>query len=126
MTAVGEAVLEAVLAPGFLDGVAARGQYLAARLEELVAALGLSHERGWGLLRALDLGTDAAGAAVAYARDALEKHEGWEGQGLLLNAPRPHLLRFMPALTVTEGEIDRMVDGLRRTLEAVREGPSRS
>jgi acetylornithine/N-succinyldiaminopimelate aminotransferase len=126
MTAVGEAVLETVLAPGFLDGVAARGHYLAARLEELVAALGLSHERGWGLLRALDLGTDAAGAAVAYARDALEKHEGWEGQGLLLNAPRPHLLRFMPALTVTEGEIDRMVDGLRRTLEAVREGPSRS
>ncbi|HKZ05892.1 MAG TPA: acetylornithine transaminase [Methylomirabilota bacterium] len=120
MTAVGEAVLGAVLAPGFLDGVTARGHYLSGRLDELVAALGLSHERGWGLLRALDLGTDAAGAAVAYARDGLEKHEGWEGQGLLLNAPRPHLLRFMPALTVSEGEIDRMVDGLRLALEAVR------
>jgi acetylornithine/N-succinyldiaminopimelate aminotransferase len=120
MTAVGQAVLDAVLAPGFLTDVAERGRYLGGRLEEMVAALGLSHERGWGLLRALDLGADVAAAAVAYARDTLEKHDGWEGQGLLLNAPRPHLLRFMPALTVTEGEIDRMLDGLRRTLEAVR------
>jgi acetylornithine/N-succinyldiaminopimelate aminotransferase len=120
MTAVGTAVLDVVLAPGFLDGVAARGRYLSARLEEMVAALGLSHERGWGLLRALDLGVDIAGAVVAYARDTLEKHEGWEGQGLLLNAPRPHLLRFMPALNVTEDEIDRMLHGLRLTLESVR------
>ena len=120
MTAVGSAVLDVVLAPGFLDGVAARGRYLSARLEEMVAALGLSHERGWGLLRALDLGVDVAGAVVAYARDTLEKHEGWEGQGLLLNAPRPHLLRFMPALNVTEDEIDRMLHGLRLTLESVR------
>jgi acetylornithine/N-succinyldiaminopimelate aminotransferase len=120
MTAVGSAVLDTVLAPGFLDGVAERGRYLGARLEETAAALGLSHERGWGLLRALDLGAPIAGEVVAYARDALEKHEGWEGQGLLLNAPRSDLLRFMPALTVTRAEIDRMVGGLRRALEAVR------
>jgi acetylornithine/N-succinyldiaminopimelate aminotransferase len=120
MTAVGAAVLEVVLAPGFLDGVAERGRYLSARLGEMAALLGLSHERGWGLLRALDLGVDVAGAVVAYARDTLEKHEGWEGQGLLLNAPRPHVLRFMPALNVTEGEIDRMLAGLRLSLEAVR------
>ena len=64
--------------------------------------------------------TGEAGAVVAYARDTLEKHEGWEGQGLLLNAPRPHVLRFMPALNVTEGEIDRMLAGLRLRLDAVR------
>jgi acetylornithine/N-succinyldiaminopimelate aminotransferase len=120
MTAVGAAVLDAILAPGFLQGVAERGAYLSDRLEEMVADLGLSHERGWGLLRALDLGEDAAGAVVAYARDSLEKHEGWEGQGLLLNAPRPNLLRFMPALNVTTGAIDRMLGGLRLALGAVR------
>ena len=120
MTAVGEAVLSAVLAPGFLEGVAERGRYLGARLEGLVAEFGLSHERGWGLLRALDLGSDAADSIVTYARDGLERQPGWDGQGLLLNAPRPHLLRFMPALTVTVAEIDRMVDGLRRALAAVR------
>jgi acetylornithine/N-succinyldiaminopimelate aminotransferase len=29
--------------------------------------------------------------------------------GLLLNAPRPNLLRFMPALNVSEAEIDQMI-----------------
>jgi acetylornithine/N-succinyldiaminopimelate aminotransferase len=29
--------------------------------------------------------------------------------GLLLNAPRPDLLRFMPALNVTTAEIDQMI-----------------
>jgi len=33
-------------------------------------------------------------------------------QGLLLNAPRPNLLRFMPALNVSEGEIDQMIEAL--------------
>ncbi len=32
--------------------------------------------------------------------------------GLLLNAPRPNLLRFMPALNVSEAEIDQMIDAL--------------
>lgn len=30
-------------------------------------------------------------------------------QGLLINAPRPDTLRFMPALTVGDREIDRMI-----------------
>ena len=30
-------------------------------------------------------------------------------RGLLINAPRPDSLRFMPSLTVTRAEIDRMV-----------------
>jgi acetylornithine/N-succinyldiaminopimelate aminotransferase len=29
--------------------------------------------------------------------------------GLLLNSPRPNLLRFMPALNVTIAEIDQMI-----------------
>jgi acetylornithine/N-succinyldiaminopimelate aminotransferase len=34
--------------------------------------------------------------------------------GLLLNSARPNLLRFMPALNVTKGEIDQMLSMLRR------------
>jgi acetylornithine/N-succinyldiaminopimelate aminotransferase len=30
-------------------------------------------------------------------------------RGLLVNAPRPDTLRFMPALNVTRDEIDRML-----------------
>ena len=70
--------------------------------------------------RALDLGVEIAPAVLAYARDTLEKHSGWENQGLLLNAPRRDVIRFMPALNVTREEIDRMLDGLRLAIEAVR------
>jgi len=118
MTAVGCAVMEAILAPGFLDGVAATGAYLGRQLEALVAELSLSHERGVGLLRALDLGTPAAGRAMAYARDRLQDHPGWGNTGLLLNAPRPDALRFMPALNVTRAEIDQMIEGARIALKA--------
>jgi len=120
MTAVGVVVLERILAPGFLEGVAESGRYLSDRLTAMVDQLGLSHERGWGLLRALDLGAEVAPAVVAYARDMLAKHPGWENQGLLLNAPRPDVIRFMPALNVTRDEIDRMLGGLRLAIEAVR------
>jgi acetylornithine/N-succinyldiaminopimelate aminotransferase len=41
---------------------------------------------------------------------------------LLLNAPRPNLLRFMPALTVSDDEIDRMIEGVAVAIAAVREG----
>ena len=108
MTAVGVAVIKRMLAPGFLSDVEARGQYLATRLLELSAKHGLKGERGSGLLRALIL-DDERGPEIV--RKALEGGP----DGLLLNAPRPNLLRFMPALNVSEAEIDQMIamlDGL--------------
>jgi len=120
MTAVGCAVMEEMLKPGFLASVADTGKYLSERLRDLVRELGLSHERGLGLLRALDLGADFGGPVVAYARDDLEKHPGWENTGLLLNAPRPDALRFMPALNVTRDDIDRMIEGARLAIQAAR------
>ena len=41
--------------------------------------------------------------------------------GLLLNAPRPHLLRFMPALNVTREEIDEMLTLLDGALRRIRQ-----
>jgi len=120
MTGVGCAVMEEILRPGFLEEVAAQGRHLSERLNALVGEFGLSHERGLGLLRALDLGADRGPAVVEYARDHLAKHDGWEGLGLLLNSPRPDSVRFMPALNVTRAEIDQMIDGLRLSIEATR------
>jgi acetylornithine/N-succinyldiaminopimelate aminotransferase len=40
---------------------------------------------------------------------------------LLLNAPRPELLRFMPALNVSDEEIEEMLSVLNASLHAVRE-----
>lgn len=109
MAAVGVAVLDTLTAPGFLAEVAALGDYLSAKLRELSAELGLNGERGQGLLRALLLADERGPAVVEAARNLAP-------EGLLLNAPRPHLLRFMPALNVTREEIDRMIEQLRPLL----------
>ena len=99
MTAIGNAVVEAVNQPAFLADVTAKGEYLAQRLRALSASLGHGEVRGRGLLLALELrGTDAG----KVSRSAMDR-------GLLINAPRPDSLRFMPALNVTREEIDRML-----------------
>lgn len=105
MAAVGIAVLETLVAPGFLDGVTATGEYLGRRLRELAAATGHQGERGRGLLRAMLLSDERGSAVVEAARNLAP-------EGLLLNSPRPNVLRFMPALNVTVAEIDRMLDML--------------
>jgi acetylornithine/N-succinyldiaminopimelate aminotransferase len=107
MAAVGCAVLETVLAPGFLDTVAATGAYLAARLRALSDELGHGEVRGRGLLLALALKDLDAGKVVQAALD----------RGLLINAPRPDSLRFMPSLTVSRDEIDQMLGLLRESLQ---------
>jgi acetylornithine/N-succinyldiaminopimelate aminotransferase len=99
ITAVGCAVLETVRQPAFLAAVRERGDYLAARLRALSSDLGQGEVRGRGLLLALAL---RHGDADAVVQAAFER-------GLLINAPRPDTLRFMPALTVTRDEIDQML-----------------
>ena len=109
MTAVGCAVVDAIVAPGFLEEVDALGVYLRKGLMELSMRQGLGDVRGRGLLVALDLGRKVA-AEVGH--QALKS-------GLLLNAPRPNLLRFMPALNVTRDEIDTMLTLLEQTVRTV-------
>jgi acetylornithine/N-succinyldiaminopimelate aminotransferase len=108
MAAVGCAVLDAVSQPAFLSGVIERGSHLRQHLQQLVVRHRLIGDRGTGLLRALDLGRPVAPAVVDAAR-------AMQPEGLLLNAPRAHLLRFMPALNVGFDEIDQMA----RQLDAV-------
>jgi 4-aminobutyrate aminotransferase-like enzyme len=40
-------------------------------------------------------------------------------RGLLVNPVRPNVVRFMPALTVTEEEIDRAADIIEQALNEV-------
>jgi acetylornithine/N-succinyldiaminopimelate aminotransferase len=110
--AVGIAVLRTLLSPGFLSGVQARGQYLRQGLADLATRHGLGAVRGHGLLLGLDTrGRDAVDIATRAFRN-----------GLLINAPRGDTLRFMPALSVAEEEIDRMLEILEATLD-VRRSP---
>ncbi|MDB5763363.1 MAG: argM [Herminiimonas sp.] len=110
MTAVGIAVTDTLLQPGFLQSVKDKGAYLSAELLKLCDRHGLQGERGEGLLRALKLGKDIGPQIVETARDL-------SPVGLLLNSPRPDLLRFMPALNVTREEIDQMISMLSDVLK---------
>jgi len=110
MTAVGISVIEQLLAPGFLESVKAKGELLKSELLKLCAEFNLEGERGAGLLRALILGKDIGSKLVDLARER-------SPEGLLINSPRPNLLRFMPALNVSDDEIHQMCSMLRELLK---------
>ncbi|MBU3592532.1 acetylornithine transaminase [Polynucleobacter sp. 71A-WALBACH] len=112
MTAVGIGVIEQLLAPGFLNAVRAKGELLSKELLSISAEFNLQGERGEGLLRALILSSDIGGKLVELARDR-------GPEGLLINSPRPNLLRFMPALNVADDEILQMCNILRELLKQV-------
>jgi len=84
------AVMEEVDAPSLAEGSGAR---LRAGLERLD---GVASVRGAGLLLAAVL---TAPVAVAACRAALD-------EGLVVNAPRPDVLRFAPSLLVSDVQID--------------------
>jgi acetylornithine/N-succinyldiaminopimelate aminotransferase len=102
MCAAGLAVLDEIGKPSFLKSVTDSGLYLESELQKISARHGLGEVRGRGLLLALDLKLPIAMSIVTQAFEA----------GLLLNAPRPDSLRFMPALNVSRAEIDEMIGQL--------------
>jgi acetylornithine/N-succinyldiaminopimelate aminotransferase len=69
--------------------------------------MGLGEVRGKGLLLALELNQPIASSVVDAALEL----------GLLINAPRPSVLRFMPALNVSRAEIDQMTGILRTAIQ---------
>src|SRR3982075_1964762 len=102
MCAAGLAVLECVGKADFLKSVVDTGLFLESELQRISARHGLGEVRGKGLLLALDLRHPIAASIVAQAFE----------DGVLLNAPRPDVLRFMPALNVTREAIARTIDCL--------------
>jgi len=102
MCAAGLAVLEQVSQREFLKAAVDVGLFLESELQKLSARHGLGDVRGRGLLLALDLKLPISASIAA---------EGFEA-GVLLNAPQPDALRFMPALNVTREEILLMIECL--------------
>lgn len=107
--AAGVAVMRTLLADGFLANSRSKGAELAAGLRAIAAEFGCGEVRGAGMLLALELKGNQGAQAVELARQA----------GLLLNAPRPHLLRFMPALNTTSAEIAEGLALLRQVIGSV-------
>jgi acetylornithine/N-succinyldiaminopimelate aminotransferase len=107
--AAGTAVLNEMINRKIPERARTRGNHLRRRLLGLAEEFRCPEVRGRGLLMALDLPKEKAPEVVNKAFDA----------GLLINAPRPDTLRFMPSLTVTPGEIDEMADLLAQVLRKV-------
>ena len=99
MAAVGCAVVETVGQPGFWRRARDR------RLPGRAAASAVGRAR----LRRGARPRPAAGAGAERRDIAAEVADAALERGLLINAPRPDSLRFMPALTVTRAEVDRMI-----------------
>jgi acetylornithine/N-succinyldiaminopimelate aminotransferase len=73
----------------------------------LKTEFGFTDVRGKGLLVAVDLPKEKGADVVAQCFE----------KGLLINAPRPATLRFMPALNISNAQVDEMVDILRPVLQ---------
>jgi len=106
MTAVANAILEEVSKPEFLQNIKSMGDYLKDQLVTLSDKYTLGEVRGRGLLLALDSKQLNANSIV----------ENCKKRYLLINAPRENTLRFMPALNVSEDEIDKMILTLDKVL----------
>jgi predicted acetylornithine/succinylornithine family transaminase len=101
------AVFDIIENEGLIERVSQAGQYLVARLAELVTAFpGHATEvRGRGLLRGL-----AVAGAPAQVTTRCREH------GLLLSVAGDKVVRFAPPYIVERGQIDEAIDILRRAL----------
>jgi len=107
----GLAVAEYLSEHNVLANVQARGEQLAAGLEDITSRYPsvLGETRGWGLLRGVEIKEDAGCTAAELVGDAMK-------EGLLLVAAGPSVVRFVPPLIVNEAEI---ADALGRFEKAI-------
>lgn len=110
MASAGLAVLDSVLDHGFLEHVRDSAQHLHEGLARLANRYGHGELCGHGLLWGLRLSDDSTDAVVKAALY----------EGLLISAPQADCLRFTPALTVSQANIDEMLLRLARAFSRVR------
>ncbi len=107
--AVARAVFNQINQPHFLAEVQAKGEYLEAKLREVVAqSLLLTGMRGKGLMWGL-VSTIPAAEIVAEARN----------HGLIVLVAGEKVVRLLPPLTISREEIDLLAERLAATLIAV-------
>jgi acetylornithine/succinyldiaminopimelate/putrescine aminotransferase len=101
-------LIKRILAPGFLSAVRRSSEYFLRGLNSLIIRFPklVLETRGLGLLLGLVL-SQPAGPVSAALRE----------QGFLVNATASVVLRFVPPLTVTEGEIDLLITALAEALK---------
>jgi acetylornithine/N-succinyldiaminopimelate aminotransferase len=108
--AAGNAVLDVILAPGFLDEVVRKGKKLRAGLEQIARDFSGVFEdvRGQGLL----LGMKCVGPQG-------DVQAACTAEGLMAITAGENVLRLAPPLVVTDADIDQALDMLRRAAGCV-------
>jgi acetylornithine/N-succinyldiaminopimelate aminotransferase len=107
-TAAGSAAAKVIVEENIPELANETGAYFQGKLNALAEKYEFITEvRGMGLLIAVEMSKDIAGATVTASLP----------EGLLMNAVRPNMIRFMPPLNVTRDEVDEAVAILDKVLE---------
>lgn len=102
------AALDVLTDDRLVERSAAVGDYFRGRLESLAAETGVIEDvRGLGLMLGLTLKSADARQVVIAMLD----------KGFIINSVGSNILRFLPPLIITEGEINAMLAALREVLE---------
>jgi len=105
-TAAGLAATSVLLNPEFLEAVVKKGQYFQEKLSRLQKEYPqIIKVKGMGLM----IGCDVAVDAQSIVEKCLEN-------GVLINAIGGKVLRFVPPLTVSEEEIDQVIEVLAKVI----------
>ena len=98
--AVGLAVVSEIINKNICNNVKTQGEYIKEKLKEIKERYELKNIRGKGLLIAFDLPNEKGNEIVG---ECLKN-------GLIINSPRPSIIRLMPPLIVTKDDIDIMFE----------------
>jgi acetylornithine/N-succinyldiaminopimelate aminotransferase len=111
------AVLETIEQEGLLQNARNQGDYAK---QQLSALPGVKEVRGIGLMLGIELGAEFAALAVDGQTPSQLIVVGSMRNGLLTVPAGPSVLRWLPPLNVSRGEIDEAVSILARTLDETR------
>ncbi|MBV9019858.1 MAG: aspartate aminotransferase family protein [Ktedonobacteraceae bacterium] len=108
--AAGIATIRTILEENLLENATQMGEYWRSKLEALCAKYSfIDSPRGRGLMNAVNVKHSLASIIVQQAL----------AHGLLLNSTAPDILRMIPPLILTRGDIDEAAELLDRTLADV-------
>lgn len=108
IAAAAQASLKILCEPSFLAAVREKGDYLKERLQVLKSRFPVVEEfRGLGLMWGLQLSQDGAPVVTACRE-----------RGLLVNCTQGNVIRLLPPLVVTKGELEQGLEILAQALKA--------
>jgi len=109
--AIGTTVLKTIEENNLLENVQARGKQLRELLHGLVQKYPdlFTEVRGWGLIDGLEIQAD-------HSLNALDILKAAMAEGLLIAPAGPKVLRFVPPLIVSEGEINQAIEALEKAI----------